>query len=271
MAFQNLHILFCPTGADHLRAALTRLGRDDRVIALPDDLSFGPIDPPDPALRAAWVKTELRHNWARTSREAASFWEAALVGKGRRIVWISRRSSREQAGFLEFVWRLGDTPCEVIDVSQIARGRPGREEDASKPAAACGTADVQPERIIEAGLLDRSRPLGIAMRAEARQHWAALRRDNASLRVVDADLVLRSAPISAFDEELLSHVIDRWRKSARVISEAFQRFWSVGRQETGDTVLTARLQALVDSGRIEGVGDLSRIRFSEVRLPPVAS
>lgn len=263
-----LHILFETDAADAVREALAKVGRGgDQVVALPDDLSFGPIAPPDPALRARWVRTELRRNWARTNRAAASFWDTALTAAARRVLWVSRRSSREYAGFLEFVWRIGDAPCEIVDTSGVTvrRWRDGGRLDVPTPA--CSTTEIPPERMVDIGLLDRARPLTAELRHASRHAWSELRRDNAALRVVDTDLVLRSAPISAFDEDLFGHVVERWRKPARIISEVFQQSWNAGREEISETVLIARLRALVDSGRIESVGDLSRIRFSEVRLP----
>jgi hypothetical protein len=53
------HIVFSPSGGEDLRDALRNAGRDDRVIGLPDDLRFGPIDGDNPWLRAKWINNEL--------------------------------------------------------------------------------------------------------------------------------------------------------------------------------------------------------------------
>jgi hypothetical protein len=44
-----LHIVFTASGVGSLRQALKNAGRDDEVISFFDDLSFGPINPPDSA------------------------------------------------------------------------------------------------------------------------------------------------------------------------------------------------------------------------------
>lgn len=67
------------------------------------------------------------------------------------------------------------------------------------------------------------------------------------------------------DELLLSHVASSWRKAAMVIGTVLLEH----REElagTDDSALLKHLQALTDSGRIEARGDLSQMRFSEVRI-----
>jgi hypothetical protein len=57
----------------------------------------------------------------------------------------------------------------------------------------------------------------------------------------------------------------RWRKVAAVVGDALGRCRQLG-LEISDEALAARLQALAEAGRIEGIGDLRKWRFSEVRL-----
>ena len=72
-----LHFVFTLSGAGCLVRALRKAGRDDKVIASFDLMSFGPIDPSDPASRRKWLemnsagsteKTPLRQNAIGTSR-----------------------------------------------------------------------------------------------------------------------------------------------------------------------------------------------------------
>ena len=73
-----LHFVFTTSGAGCLVQALRKAGQDDQVIACFDDLSFGPINPPDSSLRARWVENELgRTGLARDSRHLG-----AVVGRG---------------------------------------------------------------------------------------------------------------------------------------------------------------------------------------------
>ena len=56
-----------------------------------------------------------------------------------------------------------------------------------------------------------------------------------------------------------------WQKTAMVVIPAVRRCQERG-LPIGDEAIAARLQVLVDSDRIEGIGDLRKWRHSEVRL-----
>ena len=52
-----IHVVFGTAAACSIGKALDRMGRRARVIGLPDDLSFGPIDPTSSELRRAWARS----------------------------------------------------------------------------------------------------------------------------------------------------------------------------------------------------------------------
>ena len=68
------------------------------------------------------------------------------------------------------------------------------------------------------------------------------------------------------DDLILSVVSDRWRKVARVIGMASEAFPDADANPRYEQI-AERIRALADAGRIESVGNLSRWRYSEVRLP----
>lgn len=75
---------------------------------------------------------------------------------------------------------------------------------------------------------------------------------------------LSAQDLEAIDEAVLSCVRDDWRKVAMVVSLSMER---LGGQYPGfsDVFYAERVRALADSGRLEGQGNLSYMRFSEVR------
>jgi|SRR4051812_39257163 hypothetical protein len=80
------------------------------------------------------------------------------------------------------------------------------------------------------------------------------------------DVVLDPALSEAgIDELILSCLEANWLKTARVVGDAL-----VQSKETGlpinDQIIAARLEALAETGVIEGRGDLRKWRHSEVRL-----
>lgn len=262
MSGSILHVVFNSSAAGTLRAAFGKSGRDERVIGLPDSLSFGPIDPPDPALRTAWVEEKLGFSgWDEVGGQATSFWSEALSRNHRRIVWFTRRSTQEYAGFLEFLWRLGQEPLEVIDLTDTMVRRGGTTE----PQLAVSLALLPPEVISDNNLWDLAEDLTPGSRDVYRERWARLKADNAPLRILsDGELI--SAPISFFDPVLLSYATAEWQKATRIIGEALCEPPTTTLQ-TGDLLLIARARALVAAGRLECRGDVFEINRSELRLP----
>jgi len=253
------------SGAVDLGKALALDGRPDEVIAFGDNLSFGPINPPDPKLRAHWIKTELGYEDLDDILNSDAFWATALSGDRDRIAWTSQRSTQEYANFMEFVWRLQDTSCDFVDLTNL-RLHP---QQAGKEPSARGLVEslalLPAHEISKHKLVERASPLTAAMREVYRKKWAKLRNENSALRVLDPHLEMFSAPISYFDEQLLSYATDTWKKAARIVGEVMGHRLEV--MEVSDLVLAPRLRALVKSGKLESQGDLSHIRYSEVRLP----
>ena len=65
------------------------------------------------------------------------------------------------------------------------------------------------------------------------------------------------------DALILSSASERWQKVARIIAVVSER---VG-DGTNFDAIAARIRALVGDGELQAEGDLSRWRYSEVRLP----
>jgi hypothetical protein len=265
----TLHIVFSPSAKGELRAALAEAGRDERVISLMDCLSFGPINSPDLAVREKWVEDELGVGWQEVLAESMSFWTEARVAPDRKIVWTSRRSAQEYAGFLELVWRLGDEPCEVVDLTDVDVVTRLRDGGSTKPHPAISLAMLHKYQILKGGLLDRAEFLTPVLRAWYRDQWQQLRTENAPLRVVTPQ-GLASAPLTFFDSLLLSQATAEWQKMALIVGKALSDFWDTSVIQTGDLVLVARVRALVEAFRLEARGDLFEIQQCEVRLPDTA-
>lgn len=293
MTSDVLHVVFTPEGAWSLGRALRTEGRSkERVVCLLDDLSFGPVNPPDPSVREAWVETELGFTgwpdtpegsfpWATTEAGdvewdelgAASrqFWDEALSGQARKIVWMTRRSTREYTGFLEWLWQSGDAPCEIVDltecsVSDYRHFRPHQTLIPQLRVVSLGR--LWPESIVGNRLRDRAVPLQAADRFRYRELWQQLRTENAPFRVAGRD-GLMSAPISFFDETLMDCAVANWRKVARIVGDVLSAQYDEDLPRCSSMVLAARIQALVKRGRLEFAGRTAfAMRFSEVRLPP---
>jgi len=262
------HVIFIEAGAAELRDALRQAGRDDALLAFPDDLSFGPIAPPDPATRAAWIADELGDlGWHEIVPLVAEFWDAVLAGSARHVVWFSRRVTRDYAGFLEYLWRIGDRPCDIVDLTEtlVALRAGDGTVKASRRAICVGLMASYQFR--DGNLFSQAIPLTQEARAACRAEWARLRGENAPLRVLTRNLQLASAPLASFDDALLQRVRPDFLKAARIIGEVLTSDWDDDIHSVGEFFLACRLAALARAKVIESKGDLRRIGFSEVRSP----
>jgi len=265
-----LHFVFTLSGAGCLVQALRKAGRDDQVIAFSDDLSFGPIDPADASLRAKWVEHELgERDWNRSPTSSERVWDEARFPDHRKVAWLTRRSASEYAGFLDWIWRLGEAPCEVVDLSEVMISYPSEHGPPRPPVLAVSLGMLHPDTIRNNNLWDLAEPLQMTVRDRYLDLWRQLRSENAPLRVVKGDNLV-SAPISFFDSLLMSYGTNNWQKVIRIVGTAIAAEMDIF--QASDMVLRARIDALAQAGRLEIRGKSALEMFdSEVRLPRLNS
>jgi hypothetical protein len=259
-----LHVTFSESAAVSLKEVLRELGRAERVLPLVDDLSMGPINPVSTRARAAWIDAELGYEEDREETDSIdAFWAAVTAPDASAIAWFSRRSAREYTGFLELLWRRGDAATAVVDVTDIEfSGRDGRP---APDTSAC-FAFVRASQIVAQRLLGRARTLSRNELDRDRETWRRLRMENAALRVLDSTAGLISAPITFFDDLILSCTTEDWQPSGRVIGGSIGKS-SSPYDQIGDLFLWSRLLELVEVGALEGRGDFSTMQTSWVRRP----
>jgi hypothetical protein len=71
--------------------------------------------------------------------------------------------------------------------------------------------------------------------------------------------------LRVIDEDLRKHVRERWMKVARIVADCMRQTGFSFDDENAVRLHVRRMKALVDSGVIEGEGNLLRPRWSEVR------
>ena len=265
-----LHFVFTTSGAGCLRQALWDAGRDDQVIVSWDNYSFGPIDASDPQSRAKWVEKELGQTyWNREPTSSEGLWDEARFPHNRKIAWLTRRCAGEYAGFLEWLWRANEGPCELIDLTNVRVSHP--QDRRRPPDLAMTLAMLHPDTIRSNRLWDLAEPLQPNTRKQYLELWRQLRIENAALRVLDGEKLV-SAPISFIDDQLMSYVTNKWQKVGRIASSVMESEMNDGIRQTDDMLLEARIDALAKSGLLEIRGASVREIFkSEVRLPKASS
>jgi hypothetical protein len=260
-----LHVMFGGSAASSLRQALSDARRKDRIVYFDDDFSFGPINPSDPEARARWVDEHLGvSNWHAVTAETATVMAASHSTATKPVAWISRRDTKFYAGFAEWLWRLGNKPCDIIDITNLTIDVPKRNDRLCHRLAVSPSL-LGPGQFIEYGLLDMATPLEEKTREQYLLLWRRLKTENAPLRVLNG-LDLVSAPVDFFDPLILSRASTEWQKMLRLLGETLIKSWEGDLHQVGDMVLASRIRALVTSGHLEARGDVFQMRDCELRL-----
>ena len=265
-AIRTLHIVPGPSAGASLHLAIAKAGRDDAVLSFCDDLSCGPIDPHDPAIRAVWWARAIWwapfHDLQGVEKDIRAFWDQIETTNDRLVVWYARHASMEHAFFLHWADRLGDRPFGVIDVTgqQFAFTRRDGSAGMSPPTLAVGI--MNPDAL--KSLLGCERPFTALERQAARQHWRHLKSENAHFRVVTA-AGLVSAPAHHFDRLILDLAPVEWRTMRRTVGNVMAHDLEDYIQ-VGDTMLLTRIVSLVGEGKLLIDGDQRDIWSCHVRL-----
>ncbi len=236
--------------------ALAALGHQDRVFPIIDDLSYGPIDVVTAEHRGLWASHELGVDaepeyWPRRDARWA---EAAADAQP--VVWFSRNSANEHAGFLELLWRRGDAPTSIVDVTDLVRRRP---DGCEYPVPRCiAFAQVGDWQIVNDDLVGDARAVSEEERERYRATWRDLRKENAALRVVESGSLL-SAPITHFDTLLMSQTSDAWQILGRLIGNILSTILA------DELLLWSRVDALIEQGVLEVKGERTSFRDTWVR------
>jgi hypothetical protein len=269
---RTTHVVFYSSGAQELRRALKLARVPDRVLCFPDGLAIGPINPPDPAARVDWMVATLdvrRNDWSWLPSRVDAFWKSAALPETRYIVWYSRRSVYEYTGFLEWALRMGDAPYEVVDLTDTEVDRRTKNGDIVRRPVL--TLAMTTHVAIEAAKLwNGAKSLTHLETRDLNDTWAGLRNANSAVRTV-GPCGLASAPLSAFDEDLLAHTSEDWRKAYYLIGHVLAG-GDLDYFQADDHFLAARVAALIKAGRLElrqngdPETDQSGYWFSSVRL-----
>lgn len=248
----TLHLVQGDSAAGSLRQAFQAAECEDEIAVLMDDLSCGPINRTDAAARIGWWGQYWEELRDQTPRLAA-FW-SRLDGLERVVVWAGRARASEH--------------CFLLAVAQVLPGR-----GFGLIACEAGSAGVDPESAgcvafqrpeVLRGLIGTERWVGPEEQAAMSVRWDALRQENAPFRVVRKGAVV-SVGKEYFDAVLLAEARREPLRAARVVGGAMGR--EPAEMQVGDRMLTARLVALVEAGRLMADGDPWDLRTCRVWLP----
>lgn len=168
--------------------------------------------------------------------EVRAFWDELESTDAHIVLWFGRMAADELALYLAISDRLAGRDYSVVDVTALK----GMER----------VSTVQPE--ILTSLLGAQQRPDSKERQRAADCWRTLRSEDAPFRVVTPEGLV-SAPAEHFDAALLAQVPSDWREVSRVVAYTMVLNFGPYRQ-VGSLMLTARLAALAESGRVELAG-----------------
>jgi hypothetical protein len=96
--------------------------------------------------------------------------------------------------------------------------------------------------------------------------------DNPPLTAAQQQAVdrLTEADLQAIDAAILANVVDNWRKVARIVGTTMNAYADKKLYpDLVDVFYAQRIKLMVEKGLLLSTGDLNRMGYSEVCLPPV--
>jgi hypothetical protein len=96
--------------------------------------------------------------------------------------------------------------------------------------------------------------------------------DNPPLTAAQQEAVnrLTAADLQAIDAAILTNVVDNWRKVARIVGTTMNAYADKKLYpDLVDVFYAQRIRLMVERGLLLSTGDLNRMGYSEVCLPPV--
>jgi hypothetical protein len=264
---ETLHIVPGLSAAGSLNAAMREAGRDDEVLAWPDDLSCGPINPADPDARAAWWNSfycdgETGNDWD-IEQELNSFWDRVATTEKRIVLWTSAHCANELSFYLAWTDQIEDRPVTPIDVTGFRYPFTHRDGTVAQSGPAKSVSTINNDGL--RALLGSEQPVSIQRLSQARNRWRQLKAEDAPFRVITEDGLI-SAPVDYFDELLIRQAASEWRKTAYIVGAAMGSA-SEPYFQVGDMMLLVRVVALVEQGKLLVEGNPWKMQSSRVRLP----
>ncbi|MBX7536148.1 DUF1835 domain-containing protein [Qipengyuania sp. GH1] len=212
-----IHVTFSASSGDSLQRALGKSDRDTKVVALPDNLDWGPIVREDFAAREAWFNENLpweRGGWDWIAAGIATF-QRELEKSDRHLVWVAPQNAAELCGLQFYLDRFGGERAEFVLVDH---GFPGTWEE--KPPKALSELDVTAFEFL---LANAGREPWDPVRFP-RNRWRELCDASKNLRIV-GDGGAKSVEAEFFDAKLLAQCAAEWKKSERILADAMIAIW----------------------------------------------
>jgi hypothetical protein len=112
--------------------------------------------------------------------------------------------------------------------------------------------EIQPKEFLKAKKL--ARPITLSEFEIDPDEWRKIAEENAMVRILEGGKKIAGKDESFYDNEIVKNVTAEWQKATRVLSNTLNRM----KIKTGDVFLMQRMKYLIQEGKIEITGDMSK-------------
>jgi hypothetical protein len=123
---------------------------------------------------------------------------------------------------------------------------------------------IQPKEFVKAKKL--ARPITLSEFEIDPDEWSKLCNEDKGVRLLEGGKKLVQRGYDYYDNELLKFIGKDWQK----VSKLFQQYFTKVKDTTGDAYLLWRINAIIESGKVEWQGNKQNMKEFEVRLAGVA-
>ena len=112
--------------------------------------------------------------------------------------------------------------------------------------------EIQPKEFVKAKKL--ARPITLSEFEIDPDEWRKIAEENAIVRMLEGGKKIAGKENSFYDNEILKNLTGDWQKATRVLSNTLHRM----KIKTGDIFIMWRMKELINAGKIEVTGDVSK-------------
>ncbi|MFZ1311824.1 MAG: DUF1835 domain-containing protein [Chitinophagaceae bacterium] len=122
--------------------------------------------------------------------------------------------------------------------------------------------EIQPKEFIKAKKL--ARPITLSEFEVDPDEWVRIVNDGGLVRILEGGKKIASKDDTFYDKEVLKNLTPEWQKAWRLVSNTLHRM----PVKTGDVFIEWRIRQLIEQGKIEVTGDVSKgWKDFDVKLP----
>lgn len=122
--------------------------------------------------------------------------------------------------------------------------------------------EIQPKEFLKAKKL--ARPITLSEFEIDPDEWRKIAEESAMVRILEGGKKIAGKEENFYDNEILKNLTAEWQKATRVLTNTLHRM----KIKTGDVFIMWRMKHLINEGRIEVTGDVSKgWKEFDVKLP----